>query len=771
VKTSRIALWIVIFSVHQTLGLAAIPVVSASGHQDPADSARPLDNSAQETLTIDRIFASDEFRSEPLPPRHWAGANSSITLQPSSVHKDSSDLVLVSPAGKREVLVAAEQLIPSGGERPLVVEDFQFAEDLDVVLLYTNSVKVWRRNTRGDYWTFRRSTKQLSRIGAEAEPSTLMFAKLSPDGTKVGYVRANNLYVESTDGSQRVALTSDGSEEVINGTFDWVYEEEFACRDGWRWSPDGKHIAYWQLNTNGVPKFTLVDYTSDSYPILKSFAYPKTGEQNSACRIGVVGATGGDTVWLNVPGETRTDFYLPRMEWTGRADELGIQRINRLQNTNEIYLADGKTGTAKSIFSETEETWVDIHDDSFEWLENQNSFTWISERDGWRHLYLVSRDGQSLRQVTNGDFDVIRVVHVDEKAGRVWYLASPDNATQQYLYSVSLNGSGKPERRSPADKPGTHDYDFSPDGSVAVHTYSTINVPPQIELITVADHQVRYSIATNDRLRSAVASLRLSAVEFIQVDNGMGTMLDGWLMKPPGFDPAKKYPLLLHVYGEPASQSVKDLWGGRHYLWHRMLTQQGYVVACIDNRGTPCPRGREWRRVAYKRVGTLASQDQVAATRELLRTSPWLDAKRVGVWGWSGGGSMTLNLMFRYPDDFHTGMAVASVPNMRLYDTIYQERYMGLPQDNEAAYADGSPVTHANGLQGNLLIVHGSGDDNCHEQGMSKLVNRLIELNKHFSMMSYPNRSHSIDEGENTSRHLYGLMARFLNENLPAGPK
>lgn len=744
---------------------------SARNAQDPVGSATSKDGSPHDVLSVDRIFASDEFRSEPLPPRHWVGDNSIITVQSSSIHQGASDLVLVSPAGEPKILVSAEQLIPSVGEKPLVVEEFQWSRDLDVVLLYTNSVKVWRRNTRGDYWTFRRSTKQLARIGTGAEPSTLMFAKLSPDGTRVGYVHKNNLYVESTDGSQRVALTNDGMEEVINGTFDWVYEEEFGCRDGWRWSPDGQQIAYWQLNTNGVPKFTLVDYTTGSYPILKSFAYPKTGERNSVCRIGVVSESGGATVWLDIPGDTRTDFYLPRMEWNGRPDELAIQRINRLQNTNDVFLANSKTGIAQSIFSETEETWVDIHDDAFDWLENQDSFTWISERDGWRHLNLVSRDGHSIRQVTTGDFDVIRVVRVDEKAGQVWYLASPDNATQQYLYSVSLQGSGEPTRRSPADQLGTHDYDFSPDGKMAVHTYSTINSPPRIDLISVVDHKVLHSIATNERLRSAVASLSLSPVEFIQVDIGAGTRLDGWLMKPSGFDPAKKYPLVLHVYGEPASQSVKDLWGGRHYLWHRMLTQQGYVVACVDNRGTPCPRGREWRRVAYKRVGTLASQDQVAATRELLRTTSWLDANRVGVWGWSGGGSMTLNLMFRYPGDFHTGIAVASVPNMRLYDTIYQERYMGLPQDNEDAYTDGSPITHAHGLQGNLLIVHGSGDDNCHEQGMSKLVNRLIELNKHFLMMSYPNRSHSIDEGENTSRHLYGLMARFLNENLPAGPR
>ncbi len=739
---------------------------------ETAESETPADRSQQESdrLTLDRIFASDEFRGDRPPPLKWFEDGSYITLQPSKLHEKSNDLMHLDASGKSEVFVSAEQLVPPNAKDPLTIEGFQVSEDLDLVLIYTNSVKVWRQNTRGDYWTFRRSTQKLTKIGAEAQPSALMFAKLSPDGSQVGYVRENNLFVEPADGDKATALTSDGSPEVINGTFDWVYEEEFGCRDGWRWSPDSRQIAYWQLNTRGVKTFTLVDYTTESYPILKTFAYPKTGEQNSACRIGVVAAAGGATTWINVPGDTRNDFYLPKMEWTGGSQELAIQRINRMQNSVEVILANTATGSVKTALNDHDETWVDIHDESVAWTDKGNSFTWISERDGWRHLYLASHDGKSLRQLTRGDFDVIRVLHIDERAGKAYFLASPENPTQQYLYSVSLDGIGAPERLSPTDQPGTHEYDIAPDGSLAVHTYSTINTPLRVELISLPDHKLLRSIVTNDELRASLESLKLAPVEFIQVKIGDGVNLDCWLMKPPGFNPAKKYPLLLHVYGEPASQSVRDVWGGRHYLWHRMLTQQGYVVACIDNRGTPCPRGRAWRKAAYKRVGTQASEDQVAATRELLK-QPWLDASRVGVWGWSGGGSMTLNLLFRYPDVYHTGVAVAAVPNMRLYDTIYQERYMGLPQDNGEAYDAGSPITHAAGLKGNLLIVHGSGDDNCHEQGMMKLVNRLIELNKDFSMMSYPNRSHSIDEGKNTTRHLYGLLTRFLNENLPAGPK
>jgi dipeptidyl-peptidase-4 len=732
----------------------------------PAQPAKP----DPARLTLDRIFASEEFRGDRAASVKWLDGGAYTTLRPSREHKGASDIVRFDAAGKSDVLVAAAKLVPQGATEPLAVEGYELSKDLDLVLIYTKSAKVWRQNTRGDYWTFRRSTGKLTRLGGDAKPSTLMFAKLSPDGTRVGYVHENNLFVQPVESGSPTQLTTDGSAEVINGTFDWVYEEEFFCRDGWRWSPDSKKVAYWQIDTRGVKTFTLVDNTTGTYPILKTFAYPKTGERNSACRVGIVEATGGTTMWMDVPGDTRTDFYIPRMDWADNARELVIRRLNRLQNAADVMLADAETGRVRTVLTERDGAWVDVRDDAGAWVEKGNLFTWLSERDGWRHLYLVSRDGSSVRRVTGGDFDIIRVLKVDEKGGRVYYLASPDQPAQQYLYSTSLTGSGTPERLTPGDQPGSHDYAIAPDGAFAVHTCSRFGKPPRVELVSLPDHKVVRVLAANDKLARAVANLSQTPVEFFRADVGHGVELDGWLMKPPGFDSAKKYPLVFHVYGEPAAQSVQDRWGGTQYLWHLLLTQQGYAVACIDNRGTPCPRGRDWRKAAYRRVGTLASEDQAAAARELLKR-PYLDPARVGVWGWSGGGSMTLNLLFRYPDLYHTGLAVAAVPDMRLYDTIYQERYMGLPQDNAEDYQRGSPITHAAGLKGNLLIIHGSGDDNCHAQGMEKLANRLIELNKPFSLMSYPNRSHSINEGKNTTRHLYGLLTRYLNDHLPAGPK
>jgi dipeptidyl-peptidase-4 len=738
-----------------SLLLSLLIVVPASAQPKTADPTK---------LTLDRIFVSGDFNGEHGPAVKWLDGGAYTTSQPSKTHKGASDLIRVDAAGKTEVLVPAENLISPYTKKPLDIHDYEFTKDLDLVLIYTNSVKVWRQNTRGDYWTYKRSTNQLRRLGY-AVPSALMFAKLSPDGTRVGYVWENNLYVEPVQGGTITKLTLDGTSEVINGTFDWVYEEEFDCRDGWRWSPDGKQIAYWQLDTRDVKKYTLIDNTSGTYPILKTFAYPKTGERNSACHVGVVPVTGGGTVWLNIPGDTRTDFYIPRMEWLDNSRELAIQRINRLQNALDVMVGDSSTGRVRTMITERDGSWIDMHDDSMEWVEKGDAFSWISERDGWRHLYFVSKDGGTVRRITSGEYDVIRVLHIDEKGGFVYFLASLQEPTRQYLYRVSLR-RGSLERLTPADEPGWHDYQFSKEGDRAIHTHSSFGSPPRVKLISIPEHKVIRTLAANDKLRDAVRNLDRTPVEFFKAGFSVGISMDGWLMKPVNFDPAKKYPILFNVYGEPAGQEVVDRWGGNSYLWYLMLNQQGYAVACVDNRGTPCPRGRDWRRSVYRKIGTLASEDQAAAARDLLKR-PYLDPTRVGVWGWSGGGTMTLNLMFRYPEIYRTGMSVAPVPDMHLYDTIYQERYMGLPQDNDADYKLGSPITHAAGLRGNLLIVHGSGDDNVHYQGTEKLVDKLVELNKPFTLMAYPNRTHSISEGKNTTRHLYGLLTRYLNENMP----
>ena len=739
-------------------------------------------------LNVDRIF-SDEFRLEPTPSIKWLADGGYTALVPSEIHKGASDIARYDRSAAREIVLAAQSIIPPGSQEPLPIQGYEFSEDQKMILLYTNSVKVWRQNTRGDYWVYERASKKLTKLGGDAAESSLMFAKLSPDGARVGYVIANNIYVETIGSGKPEALTSDGTESIINGTFDWVYEEEFDCRDGWRWSPDGRRIAYWQLDTQGVPAFTMVDNTSAKYPILKTFTYPKTGEPNASCRVGVIDAkSGASTRWIDVPGDMRNDFYIPRMEWMESGNELCIQRINRLQNALDVMIANADTGNVRTLLTERDEAWVDMPDERFDWIQEGRFFPWISERDGWRSLYLLDKtvgsenglpatDGAELQRVTNGDFDVTRIASIDDANGVVYFIASPDNPTQRYLYSMPLRsqskepdggtGRGSLQRLTPADQPGWHDYNISPDHAMAVHTYSSFGQPPRVELIRLADHRTIQTFTNNDKVRHAVDKLERQPAQFFRVDLGDGVALDGWMMKPSGFDATKSYPLVFHVYGEPAGQTVVDRWGGNNYLWHTMLAQMGYVVVSVDNRGTPAPRGREWRKRVYRNIGTLASADQAAAAKKILAENSYLDPNRVGVWGWSGGGSMTLNLMFRSPEIYRAGISIAPVPDMRLYDTIYQERYMGLPDANAADYERGSPISHVDGLAGDLLIVHGTGDDDCHYQGLEKLVDRLVESNKAFSMMAYPNRSHSINEGKNTSRHLYGTMTRFFRKHLP----
>src|ERR1041384_82822 len=722
-------------------------------------------------LTLERLFGSAEFVSETLGPVRWMDGGAGYTrLEPSTTVKGGRDIIRYDvESGRRETLVAADRFFVKGVATPLNIENYSWSPDKKLLLIFTNSERVWRQRTRGDYWVLNLATGKLTKLGGDAKPSTLMFAKFSPDGTAVGYVRENNIYVQSLADNSITRLTVDGSRTIINGTFDWVYEEELDLRDGWRWSPDGNHIAYWQLDASGVRDFDLINNTDSLYPRVIPVQYPKAGEQNSASRIGVVSAKGGATTWLEVPGDPR-NHYLARMDGAANSDEVALQQLNRLQNTNLVMLGDRRTGKVRTVLTERDDAWVDV-DSDLEWLDGGKRFLWVSERDGWRHAYAVSRDGASMKLITAGAFDLTDVDSVDEAGGWLYYRASPDNATQRYLYRAALDGSGKQERVSPANQPGTHTYNIAPNSSCAFHTYSSFGRPPKIDLVRLPTHSSMRTVVENASVIERVSKLRRGSSEFFQVNVGNGVQLDSWMIKPPDFDPSKKYPVLFHVYGEPAGQTVLDAWGSNNYLWHLLLSQQGYIVMSVDNRGTPAPKGRKWRKVVYRQIGVLASQEQAAAAKAITDRFKFVDENRNGIWGWSGGGSMTLNMMFRYPDVYKTGMSVAPVANQRYYDTIYQERYMGLPQQNAEDYKQGSPITFADKLKGNLLVVHGSGDDNVHYQNTEALINALVAANKPFTMMEYPNRTHSISEGPNTMRHLYELLTRYLRQNLAAGPR
>ena len=747
------------------LAWAIFPAVAVA--QPPATSSR---------LTVERIFGSREFAARGAGQLRWLDDSTYVALQANPQQNDAAELVRFNArTGAREVLVPSTSLTPNGASAPLDVEDYFWSPDHKRLLIFTASERVWRENTRGDYWVLDLASHQLRKLGGDAPQSTLMFAKFAPDGGRVAYVRQNDLYVEDVVGGAITRLTRDGSRTIINGTFDWVYEEELSLRDGFRWSPDGKSIAYWQLDASGVKDYDLINDTDSLYSFVNPVQYPKAGTTNSAGRIGVVAATGGATRWLAIDGDPRNE-YLARMDWAGlnNSSELLIQRMNRPQNEIDVLLADARTGTVKTILVERDSAWVDVVND-VRWLDKDRVFTWMSERNGWRRMYSVSRDGTTIKALSADSMDVTHpafafgaqaVLGTDATGEYVYHYASPQNPTQLYLYRTSLKRPGATSRVTPADQPGTHSYSISPNGRYAVHTWSAFGTPPTVELITLPDHRRVRVLQDNAELRARVAGLELGPREFFRVDIGDGVKLDGWMIKPPGFDQTKKYPVLFEVYGEPAAQTVTDSWGGGGFMWHLMLSQMGYVVISVDNRGTPAPRGRAWRKAIYKRMGVLNGADQAAAAQAIAKW-PFVDSRRLGVWGWSGGGSTTLNVMFRTPDVYRMGMAVAPVADLHYYDTIYQERYVGLPQENPEVYRVGSPVTFAGQLKGDLLVVHGSGDDNVHYQNTEALVNALVKANKPFQLMVYPNRTHCICEGEGTSMHLYSLLTRYLTEHLP----
>jgi dipeptidyl-peptidase-4 len=595
-----------------------------------------------------------------------------------------------------------------------------------------------------------------------------MFAKFSPDDNRVAYVSGHNVYVENIASGNVTALTVDGSEDMINGTFDWAYEEEFSCRDGFRWSPDGRYISYWQVDASKIRDFLMINNTDSIYPYTIPVQYPKVGEDPSRARIGVVSADGGKTTWIPIPGD-QIQNYIPRMMWTPDSEQIFIQQIPRKQNTIKIWAYTVVSGNIKNIYTDTDDAWIDVVDDWI-WLNNGKEFSWVSEKDGWNHFYRISRDGSKETLVTKGDYDVVNIAEIDDENGYVYFIASPDNPTQRYLYKTKLDGKGKPERLTPNSYPGTNNYQISEGGNYAIHTHSDANTPPTISIVSLPDHELIKTVVENKSLRETWTKLDKQNIEFFEVTTEDGITMQGNITRPPDFDESKKYPVLFYVYGEPAGQTARDAWGGNRTLWHTMLAQQGYLVITMDNRGSPSPKGREWRKSLFRKIGVLNIRDQAMGAKEVLKWD-FVDPDRVAVWGWSGGGSSTLNLLFQYPEIYKAGMSVAPVANQLMYDNIYQERYMGVPWETKEDFIAGSPVTHAKNLQGDLLLVHGTGDDNVHYQNSEQMINELIKFNKVFQLMSYPNRSHGIWEGQNTTRHVYTTLTSFLNEHVEPGAK
>ncbi len=727
------------------------PTVAGAGGQVPG-------------LTLENLYSKGTFGENGFGPVRWMKDGKGYsTIEWNDKSLGQSVVRYEAQSGRRQVLVPAAKLAPGKGTAPLKISDYQWSADDSRVLIFTNTKKVWRYNTRGDYWVLNLKTGKLRQLGRTLAPSSLMFAKFSPDGKRVGYVSKQNIYVEDLATSKVTQLTSDGGGNIVNGTFDWVYEEELDCRDGFRWSPDGKSVAYWRSDTKNIGTFYLIDNVSNIYSKPIPLPYPKVGTRLSSVKVGVAPSAGGPTRWFAIPGDP-TNNYIARMDFVPNSQDLMIQQLNRLQNTNKVWMANVESMSLKNPLTERDSAFLDIHDD-IRWLDGDKYFTWTSERDGWKHLYKVSKDGSKFRLITRGAFDVVNIECIEPQSGYVYYIASPKSFVDRYLYRSRIDGKGEPERVTPADLPGHHSYQMSGTAEYAIHTFSNSKTPHQISLVHLPDHKEVKLLEDNHALKETINSLGLSQKEFFRVDIG-DEKLDAFMIKPANFDASKKYPVIFYIYGEPAGSTVQNSWDGGEGLWHQYLAQQGNIVISIDNRGTDTPRGRDWRKSIYRQIGILASEDQAKAATAIFKMFNFIDSSRVGMWGWSGGGQMTLNCLFRHPEIYKTGIAVSFVSDQRLYDATYQERYMGLITDNAQGYRDGSPINFAKNLQGKLMIIHGTGDDNVHYQSFEMLVNELIRNNKLFSMMSYPMRTHGIYEGENTSLHLRRTMESFWRKNL-----
>ena len=676
------------------------------------------------------------------------------------------------PSQNKTVFISRKQLITKNGDT-LVPRSFQLSADGKLALIYTNAQKVWRYPTRGDYWLLNLATGDLKQMGKGRPEATLQFAKFSPDNKKVAYVSERNIYTEDLATGVIKKLTSDnGTKKLINGTFDWVYEEEFFCRDGFRWAPDSKSIAYWQIDANKIRDYYMLNTTDSVYSKVVPVEYPKVGEAPSPARIGVVNISSAQTKWMKVPGEP-DQHYLIRMEWSAPG-EIILQQLNRKQNETRLMLCNTNTGDAKIIYSEEDKAWVATLSEwrsevrGWDWMKNGNEFLWFSEKDGWRHLYRISKDGKKETLITKGNYDVIDMLNIDETNGLVYFYASPKNATQRYLYAAKLDGNSPAQQVSPLSEEGTHIYEISPNGKFSRHSFSNYYTPPMTEWITLPDHKP-FKEADDIAKKIKKENKEKSNIKYFQITTEEGVTMDGWRILPKDFDSTKKYPVVFYVYGEPAATTVNDSYGAAgNFLYAGDMAAEGYIQVSLDNRGTPSPKGREWRKSIYKKIGQLNIRDQALGAKEVMKWS-FIDSTRVAVWGWSGGGSSTLNLMFQYPDQYQTGISIAPVTSSLLYDNIYTERYMGLPQENKEDYEKGAALTHAKDLKGNLLFIHGTGDDNVHYQNVEKLINELVKNGKMFQMMSYPNRTHGISEGEGTFKHLGALYTKYLRENCPPG--
>ena len=695
----------------------------------------------------------------------------------------NNNIVLVSTRGKEDKIILSSTQINN-----IKIESFSFSQSKNKILLFTKSVKVWRYNTRGDYWVYDFNKNQVQKLGREMSSSSLMFAKFSPDENFVGYVSKEksesgfrnsstsvNIYLENLENREIKKLTSsNGTKKLINGTFDWVYEEEFGCRDGFIFSEDGSRIAFWQIDANQVRDFYMINNTDSIYSYTIPVEYPKVGEDLTPARIGVINLIDEKITWMKVPGE-QNKFYLPRMTWMPGRNDLMIQQLNRKQNHSKIYIANSNNGETELLMEEKDDAWVDLRSSwpyqvqaGWKFINEGKEFLYTTEKDGWSHIYRFNISSKSEYLVTKGDYDVVKPLAYDERNEIVYFIASPENPTERYLYKTSAKGNGSLIRVTPNVLEGSHNYQISTKAKYAFHSFSNYFTRPMQAIITLPNH--KFINDDQNMIKKFDASKKEDhPLEFFQITTVDDVTMEGWIVKPKNLNKNKKYPVLFYFYSEPAGQTGVNRYGaGNNGLYDGNLGDDGYVYVTFDGRGTPSPKGRAWRKAIYRNIGRINVRDMAMGAIAVFEKYDFIDTSRVAVHGWSGGGTATLNCLFQYPEIFHTGIAVAAVANQLTYDNIYQERYMGDPKESYQDYVDGSPIKYAKNLEGNLLYIHGTGDDNVHYQNAEMLANELIKHKKVFYMLSYPNRSHGIRE-DDAYPHVRLMFTDFLRKNCPPG--
>jgi len=716
--------------------------------EDRADRDKAL---ADAELRLKAIYEKRDFAPATFSGQWLADSSGYLILESSPSGAAHTVVKYDAKDGKRSVLIVAKQLTVPGTADPLFVEQY----------MQTPIANKFFLHTRTGNWLIERDSGKLTKLPSEvpAPPASAF----SPQADRLLFRRGRNLAVLDIASGRITPLTTD---------FDLSQRDNI---DEMQWSPDGERIAFVQSDSSKVRRRPVVHPTDPTYPSVSYQRFARVGTPIPSLRVGVVDREGKSTKWIKLPTDPGT-CYINDVSWAGNSKEILIELLSRSRDHRKFLLASVESGEITTAYEESDPAWVDASysaNAGLEWIRDGKEFVLLSEREGWRQAFVISRDGKQKRLLTKQKSDIIARGPVDEPGGWFYYLASPENATQRYLFRIRLDGQGEPERVTPRDQPGTHSYDFSPDRKWAFHTYSTFDKPPMIDLVRLSDHRSMRMLEANAECRERATPFITRPTEFLKLDIGGGVVMDAWMIKPRDFDEKKKYPVFAFVYGEPHGQTVLDDWAGgqNHTMFHRMIADLGYLVVSIDNRGTPAPKGAAWRRAVYGSLGPLSTEEQAAGIKELGRMRSYVDLSRVGIWGWSGGGSNTLNALFRKPDVYQLGIAVAPKPRPELYNAWFQEIFMRTPEVNPEGYRKAAAINFAEGLRGDLLIVHGTGETNTHLPITESLVDRLIELGKRFDYMAYPNRDHGLREGKGTAVHLRMLMTRYLIEHLPPGPR